>query len=128
MDSELKKWGVAIGTGIVSGLLLWCGVRLLVGTIIPSGFALFLIGLAALAAGFFVIRLGALGRLRWYGAILFVLSVYFFGRSTGTISWPWLGRLFGLACVFAALLIVYVGWKETQVESEPTSRKVHPIG
>lgn len=105
--TEVKRWLLVVGAAVMTVLMTWIGLKLLFASGTMSRGLLFLLGCGAVLGGVFVVT-EARGRARAWGAALIAVGFYYFARSSGVISAPWLGRLLGLASIIAAVVLGYI--------------------
>jgi hypothetical protein len=96
---------------ILAIFLVWFGSKFLfLSRDAMNSTQLFLLGLFLATGGIMSIGSQVLGN-SWAVSLLFIVSgFYCFGRAAGTIQDPWLARIIGLTCWFAAALVVSITW------------------
>lgn len=116
----MRSIAIFVGTVVLSVVLLWFGFVLLTKAADLSTLGFFLLGIAAFVGAIYSLPVG--GHAMWVSAGLALVSVFFFLRGLEVINRPWMTQSLGAASIFAALLVVYIGWQAL----DNTSKKPRP--
>ena len=125
---EIRKWLLVIMAAFAFVLFVWFGWRLLTAPTAATTTETFILGCLASLLGLVIFSVP--GQFRYWGLALFVVGLYYFARSSGTISHGWLIRVLGIASLVAAGIVAYLTWKFTQAKpgDEADSGKLANLG
>lgn len=102
-----KTWLLFIAGLLISMFLVWFGLRLLFSNFDASPTELFLMGVAAIVAGVYLLP-DKFPHASSLGLCLLLVGIYYFARAAGVFERGWLVHLLGLASLAGAVILIYI--------------------